>query len=258
MQINRIVIMIFFIAFLAACESGSEAELSEEQQASPPTLAFPSDTPRPSQTSSPTPNQTIAPSPTFTETATAVPTYTVLRGQVIPEKLSCRFGPGAVYLYKYGILASTNIEILGRMESGEWLLVQAIGGDNPCWVKAELLTIEGELLSLAPLDPHVVLVWSPYYGTLTGAEAIREGELVTLTWHPLELIAGDDSEQVPYVVEAWLCVDGQLRFSAIGAYYPEIIVSDEDGCADVSHARIAGAEKHGYTPWAEFEWPNGD
>lgn len=216
---------------------------------------MPSQTLEPTRSSSPTPSQTSTASPTLTETPTTIPTYTELRGQVVPEKLSCRFGPGASYLYKYGILATTNIEILGRMEIGEWLLVQAIGGNNPCWVKADLLSIDGQIEALAPLDPHIVLVWSPYYGTLTGATAMRDGDTVTFTWHPLILIAGDDSEQVPYIVEAWLCKAGELRFTSIGAYYPEVSVTDEDGCEDVSRARVAGAEKHGYTLWADFAWP---
>ena len=110
-------------------------------------------------------------------------------------------------------------------------------------------------MNLAPLDPHVALVWSPYYGRLTGAKAEREGDEVTLTWHELVLIAGDDSLQVPYVVEAWLCSEGEVRFQALGAYYPEVKVVDEEGCEGESRARVSGAEKHGYTVWADFEWP---
>ncbi len=243
------------IALLAACGGGSEEEEAIVEEQIPTATMIASATQRPSSTPSLTATEIPTATQSPTNTATPIPTYVELRGKVLPEKLSCRFGPGASYLYKYGILATTNIEILGRMEHGDWLLVQAIGGSNACWVKAELLEIEGEIQSLAPLDAHVALVWSPYYGILTGAEAVREGDSVTLSWHPLELIAGDDSEQVPYVVEAWLCTAGELRFTAIGAYYPEMSVSDEAGCEEGSHARVAGAEKHGYTVWAEFDWP---
>jgi hypothetical protein len=141
------------------------------------------------------------------------------------------------------------------MEHGDWVLVQAIGGDNPCWVKAELVDIDGDVMNLPPLDPHEALVWSPYYGALTGAAAVREGDEVNLSWHPLVLIAGDDSEQVPYVLESWLCQDGEVKFSALGVYYPEWKVIDEAGCTEESRMRVSGAEKHGYTVWSDFEWP---
>jgi len=49
---------------------------------------------------------------------------------------------------------------------------------------------------------------------------------------------------------------GEVRFEAIGTYYPEITVTDEAGCEDESRARVAGAEKHGYTAWSNFEWPD--
>ena len=238
---------------LAAC--GAPEPQSAAVAATATATQAPSQTP--TDAPSPTPSATNTPQPSATPTATPtpIPTYLELRGKVIPEKASCRLGPGPSYLYKYGILATTNVEILGRMEHGAWLLVQAIGGDNPCWVKAELLEIDGEVLSLPPLDPHVAIVWSPYYGPPTGATAIRAGDEVTLTWHPLVLNAGDDSEQVPYVIETWLCRDGQLLFEALGVYYPEWTVIDEQGCAEPSRARVAAAEKHGYTLWSDFAWP---
>ncbi len=250
-KLRIVPIYLLCIVMLAAC--GGTPELAATQAATEAATNAPSDTPSPSP--SPTATDTPEPSPTPTATPTPIPTYVELRGQVVPEKLSCRFGPGPSYLYKYGILATTNIEILGRMEHGDWVLVQAIGGDNPCWVKADLLDIDGDVQELEPLDPHIALVWSPYYGPPTGASAVRDGDSVTLSWHPLVLIAGDDSEQVPYVVEAWLCQDGVVRFEAIGTYYPEISVTDETGCATESDAWVSGAEKHGYTLWSPFEWP---
>jgi hypothetical protein len=158
-----------------------------------------------------------------------------------------------MYLFKYSVFG--NIELIGRMEKGTWLLVQAIDGDNPCWVNGEMMEIQGNEAALEPVDPHSVLPWSPYYGPLTSVSAVREGDVVTVFWDPLPLRSGDDSEQVPYVVEAWVCINGEIVFSPVGAYALAVEVTDEAGCSEPSHARVFAAEKHGYTQWVEITWP---
>jgi hypothetical protein len=169
------------------------------------------------------------------------------------EQANCRYGPGAAYLYKYGLYPGNNIEIIGRNDTGTWIVIQAIGGSNPCWVKAALLDIKGEVMSVAPME--LPLPMSPYYGPLTGMYAERNGDDVTISWDALVLRAGDDSLQYPYLVEAWLCQDGQVSFNAIGTWETAITVKDEVGCAEASHARVYGVEKHGYTLWREVPWP---
>ncbi len=134
----------------------------------PPTLTLaPIDTPTPTITQTPS----LTPTPTDTETPAPTPTYAILRGKVIPERLSCRYGPGVDYLFKFSVFG--NIEILGRMERSSWILVQAIGGKNSCWVNGDYVEINGDIMSVAPKDPHIVLPWSPYYGPLTGVSATR-------------------------------------------------------------------------------------
>lgn len=151
-----------------------------------------------------------------------------------------------------------NFEIIGRDELGTWVLIQAIGGDNPCWVKADLMELKGEVLSLEPVDVHIVQGWSPYYPPLTNVSAVRDENdesKVTVFWSPLVLRAGDDAEQVPYVVEAWVCQNGEIVFTPIGAYEPVALVIDEPGCDAPSHGRVLAAEKHGYTAPVEIPWP---
>ena len=247
MHLRLALLSFLFVLVLAACGSTAPA----------PTATAPavSSTPTTPPSVTDTPSSTPTPIPTGTPTPTITHTYAILRGVVVPEKLSCRFGPGAVYLYKFGILQDSNIELLGRMAQSQWMLVRAIGSSNACWVKSDLVEIDGSIDALAPTDPHVVLAWSPYYGALTGAQAVREDDEVTVTWHPLVLNAGDDSEQIPYVLETWLCVAGEIAFEAVGVYYPQVTVTDEAGCAEASRARVAGAEKHGYTPWSDVAWP---
>jgi hypothetical protein len=175
-----------------------------------------------------------------------------LRGTVL-EQANCRYGPGAAYLYKYGLYPENNVEVIGRNELGTWIVIQGIGGTNPCWVKASLLDIKGNVMSLAPASlplPH-----SPYYGPVTGVNAQRIGDNVVISWNPINLKAGDDSLQYPYLIEAWLCQDGQLMFTPIGSWETIVNVQDESGCSEPSHVRVYGVEKHGYTNWVEVPWP---
>jgi len=209
-------------------------------------------TPRPTipmSSSSPTPSQTVTITPTETFT------YSILRGKVIPERANCRYGPGAPYLYKYGLVGGSNLEIIGRNGLGTWALIRAIGGDNPCWVKAGLMEIQGDFFTVQPVPPDIIQAWSPYYAPLTGASAIRDGEKVSIFWHPLQLQAGDDSEQVPYIVEAWICQEGMIVFTPIGTYVTTAEVTDESGCSEASHVQVIAAEKHGYTKPVLVPWP---
>lgn len=210
----------------------------------------------PNPTASQTPSETATGSVTLTPTEvplpTVTPTYSILRGTVL-EQANCRYGPGAAYLYKYGVYAGYYMDIIGRNETGTWVVVQAIGGSNPCWVKASLIDIKGNVMSLAPTS--LPLPESPYYGPLTGVSAVRKGDSVIISWNPLILRAGDDSLQYPYLVEAWLCTGGSLAFTPIGSWETILTVQDESGCPEPSHARVYGVEKHGYTAWVNIPWP---
>jgi hypothetical protein len=217
-------------------------------------------TPRPTETqvlkptTTPTRTSTLSPTQTQSDTATPsiTPTYAILRGTVL-EQANCRYGPGAAYLYKYGLYPGYNLEIIGRNEEGTWVVIRAIGGTNPCWVKASLMDIHGDVMSLAPAS--LPLPQSPYYGPLTGVSAVRDGSMVIISWNSLQLRAGDDSLQYPYLVEAWLCQDGQVSFFPIGSWDTILTVQDDPGCDEASHARVYGVEKHGYTAWVNVPWP---
>lgn len=237
------------------------------------TVETPTITPSLTYTSTPThtpiPSSTPTNTPTLTETPTVTPTptYAILRGEVIVEHASCRYGPGAPYLYKYGLVGGSNLEIIGRMEilsqtegggwaTATWIQVQAIGGNNPCWVNAKLMNIKGEILSVAPVNPEdVVLPQSPYYGPLTSVAAAHDGNEVSISWNGITLRAGDDSEQFPYLIEAWVCQNGQIHFAPLGSYLTTAKIPDEPGCSEPSHGRLYAVEKHGYTKWIKITWP---
>jgi hypothetical protein len=212
-----------------------------------------SQTPKPSATPTVQPTETRVLPPTETLTPTPVPTYVVLRGRVIVERANCRYGPGAPYLYKYGVYMGNTLEVIGRTDSGTWVLVQAIGGSNPCWVRADFLELNGDVMNVQPT--YIPLPASPYYGPLTGVSAVRMENEVIVSWDPLYLRAGDDSEQTPYIVEAWVCQAGEIVFQPVGTYDTLVSIHDEWGCSEPSHARVTAAEKHGYTAFVEVPWP---
>ena len=205
-------------------------------------------------TQSPTVSSTVTTTltPSQSPTATITPTYAILRGKVL-QQANCRYGPGAPYLYKYGLYPETVLEIIGRTEVGSWVVIQAIGGNNPCWVKADLIEIRGDVMTVAPM--YLELPRSPYYGAMTNISANREGEEVIVSWGGIQLRPGDDSEQTPYLIEAWVCRAGALVFTPVGSYGFSTSITDEKGCLERSHGRIAAAEKHGYTAWVEIPWP---
>lgn len=221
-------------------------------------------TPTETATRTPAPTATLMELPTPSATATIepiitpIPTYSILRGVVIPDKVSCRYGPGAMYLYLYGMVKGANQEIIGRTDTGKWVLTRARGDKTVCWVKAEFMDIKGDVMSVEMVYPDKYkLPVSPYYAPLTGANARRDGNEVAISWNAVALRAGDEeSKNSPlYVAETWVCQNRQLVFTPIGAYTNTVKVTDEPGCSQPSHGRIYLAEKHGYAGPSEIPWP---
>ncbi len=216
----------------------------------------PTSTETPTFTPPPTATETPSPTPTETETPTITPTYAPLRGKINVDKATCRYGPGAMYLYFVGLNKGTPRDILGRNDDGSWLLTQARGDNKSCWIKTELMNLNGDPLTAPVIHPdNYRLPQSPYYGPLTNVTAKRNGNEVIISWSPLILRAGDDSLQTPYVLQVWLCRNGQPVFESIGSYDTTVKVIDEGGCGIQSRGRITAAEKHGYTKFVEVPWP---
>lgn len=199
-----------------------------------------------------TPIQTPSSRPAITKTATLTPTYAILRGEVL-ERANCRYGPGWPHLYKYGLPAGSNLEVIGRIPDGSWILVQAIGGSNPCWLKATLMDVDGDVMSVEPT--LLALPPSPYYGALVGVSAARDGDQVTITWRDRQLRAGDETASPQYLVEAWVCAGGLLKYVVTGTDWNQVVFRDEQGCAEASYGQVYLVEKHGYSRPAEIPWP---
>lgn len=254
---------------LAACTPAQEARPADQtlfpEKMMPDTeISSPTANPSPSTTASPSPistksntatstgTATVTSSPIPSATATAAPTYTNLRGKVMVRS-NCRYGPGAAYLYYVGLRAGTTMEVIGRNDLGTWVLIQGVGDDRSCWIKASLMEIDGDVMTVAPT--YKPLPVSPYYRPPTGAYATRDGDTVTLHWHGFRMRPGDETASAPFLVEAWVCVEGTVYFTPVGVEGTSLTLTDEAGCEASSRALLYIVEKHGYTRGVEIPIP---
>lgn len=216
--------------------------------------------PEPASTSTGTP--TAAPFPTATETAisTVVPVAS-LGGVVEADQLSCRYGPGAVYLYAYGLIKGNKVEVLGQAETtaGIWVYVN-YGGDNPCWVNAKFIQVDEDVSTLAQVYPEkapLILFSHPRFPPVSDVRAARRGDQVEVSWKGYELGLGDreSAESPQYLVELWTCQGGQIVFTAYGAFEEGALINDEAGCSEPSHGQVYLAHKDGYVGPVPIPWP---
>lgn len=256
---------------LFGCNLFSNVDISSAPTLTSPPSATPllltttplpdTETPTPAATVPPalTPTVTESPAPTATETPAITSTPAILRGQVIVEKVSCRYGPGPDYLYLYGMVQGANQDVIGRTDTGTWILTRSHGDTKSCWVKAEFMKLNGDVMSLEMVypDKFKLLPSSQKYRFPFNVVATRSGDKVTIGWDSDERRPGDEESatSVLYMVEVWVCQQGKLVFTPIGTSVKQVSVTDEAGCAEPSHGRVYFVEKHGYTGPTEITWP---
>jgi hypothetical protein len=212
-----------------------------------PTVTF---SPAPSDTPTPSGPPTETPRPSRTPSITPTPTFDPPEGRVL-QQANCRYGPGAAYLYEWGLYPANHVDILATNQLGDWLYIHPWYFLGDCWVRAELLEIlRGDLSTLRPF--YGILPFSELYKPPRTVSAVRNGDDVTISWSSVWMTEDDYRG---YLIEAWLCVDGQLIFSPIAVDGTVYTVHDEAGCQQASSARIYTAEKHGYTEWRLVQWP---
>ncbi|HET7010455.1 MAG TPA: hypothetical protein VFI11_06740 [Anaerolineales bacterium] len=226
----------------------------------PSATTAPTDTPTPTPSSTPTPEYTATASltPSRTPTATATPE---VRGRVM-EQANCRYGPGAAYLYEWGLYPGNRVTVLARNQDGSWVYVDPWNYVGECWVKTDLLKIlSGDVTALG--EHYGLLPFAELYKPPRSVSATRAGDEVTVMWSPVWMTVDDYRG---YLIEAWLCVDRQLIFTPVAVDGPDIthgphvaqpviILHDEAGCSQPSSARIYTVDKHGYTEWRLISWP---
>jgi hypothetical protein len=230
------------------------ASLTAEPTAT--TSPVPSWTPTssPTPTASPTftPAGTTTPTvrPSRTPSITPTPTYDPPDARVLAQA-NCRYGPGAAYLYEWGLYPTDRVEIHGRNDQGTWVYVDPWTYVDRCWVRADLLDVfRGDLFEAPVYNGR--LPFSVLYKPPTNVRASRNGNEVQIVWNAVWMTEDDDRG---YLVEAWVCQAGQLVFTPIHVSSPPAWVQDEPGCPQPSFARLYTAEKHGYTQWVKVPWP---
>ncbi len=208
----------------------------------------------PTVTYTPTPQYTpsITPTPSHTPTPSLVPTFAPIAAKVLVQS-NCRYGPGAAYLYEWGLFPDVRVDIVGRNDIGTWAYVEPWTYFDRCWVNSEFLEIRGDLRDAPPYYSR--LPFGELYNPPTNVRASRNGDDVVIAWDPVWMTTDDDRG---YLIETWLCRDGQLIFTPLQTrQYQEttITVQDETGCQLPSGGRVYTAEKHGYTQWILIVWP---
>ena len=211
----------------------------------------------PTVTDTPTPQYTpsITPTPSRTPTPSLVPTFAPIAAKVLVQS-NCRYGPGAAYLYEWGLFPDVRVDIVGRNDIGTWAYVEPWTYFDRCWVKSEFLDIRGDLRDAPPYYSR--LPFGELYNPPTNVRASRNGDDVVIAWDEVWMTTDDDRG---YLIETWLCRDGQLIFTPLRTrQYQEttITVQDETGCQLPSGGRVYTAEKHGYTQWILVVWPAHD
>ena len=215
-----------------------------------------------------TPTFTLTPSITRTLTLTRTPAPPVV---TILEHSACLFGPGGAYLWKYGILATAWMQVIGQIQDGSWLLIEElyIPMKNPCWIKTSLVRFNdgGDVTThnIPVVDPDIILWFSTtgLYRPPQGVTSIRVGSKVNVYWNAVRMTEDDF---YGYLIEAWVCQGGQQVFRTYNPYPYETVrqnvglqnvqIHDEPGCQLLSHARIYTQEKHGVTGYVNIPWPD--
>ncbi|MFC2064098.1 hypothetical protein ACFLXB_03265 [Chloroflexota bacterium] len=260
-----LVLLVALVFLVSACQPAGNHGTIQSPSPGSTQLVLDTSTPTSSSPASPTPTSNPTSTPTATETplpsATLDPgpsptaTITIPEGTVLQQS-ACRYGPGAAYLFEWGLYPGDYVKILHRNWDGTWLDVKPDTYKNGCWVRADLLDVRGNIFSLEYHIPPLPFVYTRLYEPVRYVIAIREGSQVTVEWEAIWMTEDDDRG---YLIEAWVCLDGNLTFQATD-YHPWTttfgIIRDEGGCSEPSRARFYTVEKHGYMePWVDINWP---
>jgi hypothetical protein len=251
MKHTLFITLIFLMTACAPASTSTPEPVSAVEETVLPASATPSATDTPTLIP---PTETPSPIPTFTP----IPTVESLKAKGAADKIICRYGPGANYLYLIAFNNNIPLRLIGRTEGkSNWVLVE--NGQQDCWVDSQLVAVnEGDPQALPIVYPNGYKIpVSPYYGPTTVLTATREGDEVTITWAEVIVSPGkyEDVNMFPYIVEVWYCKDGEIIFDTLGARVPSITFIDQAGCIQLSHGRVFIQEKHGFAGPADIPWP---
>jgi uncharacterized protein YraI len=250
------VISLTLIFLLTACSLPANVPVPANTFIAAPPVILSTNTPVP--TLAP-PAETLTPIPpteAATSTSTVIPFAESLEAKVTADVLSCRYGPGAEYLYFDGFKKGLKLKLVGRTDGNNWVMVK---GKHSCWVNAKFLEIKGDPQTLKVTYPdEYKLPVSSYYTAPTILSAKRNSNSITVEWtDDIELRAGDEEDEnmLIYIIEVWRCEGEKIIFDPLATNDPYVTFVDEAGCSVPSHGRVFFQEKHGYAGPVEIPWP---
>lgn len=237
------------ILLLAACTTPTLT-------ASPPTevptqLAAtlnPSETPSPVPTATPTetpsPTATFTLTPTPTETSTPTLTPEPLVAIILENNINIFDGPSSTYNYLATYSKGLKVQVIGRSEDGNWLVVLLPGGIQG-WVSLEkveftnpienLLAYEAGPVPAPSLTPTPIpqVSISPYYGIKPGQYEITVWNFKPKEQVVIRIVLAETGVQD---VKGYFTMDGDGKFTVTlysqgsdkdGLYY--VVVEGEEG-----------------------------
>jgi hypothetical protein len=110
----------------------------------------------PSQTAPPSPTSTAMPTPAPTATASATPSQTPTappKVVVNTARLNVRVGPGLSFAVFAVLEAGQTYTTIGRNAAADWLQICCVGANQPGWVSADWVLVQGDVKNLPELLP---------------------------------------------------------------------------------------------------------
>ncbi|MCH7663884.1 MAG: hypothetical protein IH859_08465, partial [Chloroflexi bacterium] len=222
---------------------------------STPTITpSPTDVPTATETPTITPTPTVTETPTATPTATATPTSTPVQvgGSVNVGSASCRHGPNAGFLYKYGLAEGEPVMAKGQFSG--WLLVQPEFYPGVCWIWNGLLDLDGD---------YTMLPYTNYVGYLPREyEFAKQATGLSFSWQGGDLLVSwDDASYIPehekrgYMLAANVCRNGLILPLFFQTDSTSITIHVDSGCSQESTATLYVVHKDGYSEGLDFMLP---
>jgi hypothetical protein len=197
--------------------------------------------------------------PTATATLTVVVSpVSVLKGSVL-QRSNCRYGPGAFFLSKIGMLAGAPIEIIGRDIDGGWAYIQFAGTHNLCWINSKLIQVDGDLKSLQDYYPDKApLPRTSKFGGASITSVSGSSASITVEWAPVVLSTiamPSGAGETEYVIEVWTCINGAPGYTTLGTNDTTLSFPVDDSCGMTLHANLVTQTNLGISGIATIKLP---
>jgi hypothetical protein len=255
--------LIILLVILSACAPSPETQATMMATAITATAAAWSKTPSPTATFTPTETPTITPTPTITLTPSVTPSPTItptptfaFPSVTVNKQAHCRYGPSVSYLHAADLYPGDVGTVRGRFRYSSWLYIKLDKLNYFCWVAPSVVDVIGDVSNINYKDDlNLQSIGSNQYGPPRNVTAVRNGNMVTITWERVEMTKDKDRG---YLIEAFVCQDGAYlwwTFSYPDQYTTSYTVRDEPGCPALSQGLLYTVEKHGFSNPAVIPWP---